>query len=61
MKREKDIVLGLRLNSRAPAQRIPGEALNFSNECWADGLRLAKTSHNHYQHVMDAVRRTLTS
>lgn len=61
MKREKDNVPGLSLNSGAPAQSTPGEALNFSNECWAEGLRLAKTSHDHYQHVMDTVRRTLTS
>lgn len=61
MKRLTDNVLGRWLNSRPPAQRTPDEVLNFFDECWAEGLRLAKTSLVHDQLVMDTVRWTLIS
>ncbi len=60
MKRTRQDVGALWLASRAPEQRTGNEALKFSDECWAEGLRLASSQANHYQHIMDVVRRSLT-
>jgi hypothetical protein len=37
------------------------DALKFSDECWAEGLRLAASQANYYQLIMDVVRWSLTS
>lgn len=47
------------LDSRQPAQRNGNEALKFSDECWAGGLRLAASPSVHYELVMAAIRWTL--
>lgn len=48
------------LAGRAPEQRTGNEALKFSDECWAEGPRLAASQANHYQRIMDVVRWSLT-
>lgn len=47
------------LDTRQPAQRTGNEALKFSDECWAGGLRLAVSPSVHYELVMAAIRMTL--
>ena len=47
------------LESRLPSQRTGREALVFSNECWASGLRLAANQRVHDQLVMQEIRWTL--
>ncbi|WP_131076982.1 hypothetical protein [Klebsiella quasipneumoniae] len=49
------------LDSRQPAQRTGNEALKFSDECWAGGLRLAASRGVHYELVMAAIRGTMIS
>ncbi|MFK3711619.1 hypothetical protein [Leclercia adecarboxylata] len=60
MKRKRQDVGARWLASRVPEKRTGEEALKFSDECWADGLRLAVSQPNHYQHIMDVVRWSLT-
>ena len=59
MKRTRHEVVARWLASRAPEQRTGNEALIFSDECWAGGLRLAASPVVHYELVMAAIRRTL--
>lgn len=37
-------------------QRTANDAEKFACETWDEGLRLAKSPDNHYQHVMNTVR-----
>lgn len=60
MKKTRQDVRARWLASRVPEQRTGEEALKFSDECWAEGLRLAASRANHYQHIMDVVRGSLT-
>jgi hypothetical protein len=60
MKRTRQEVGARWLASRTPERRTGEEALKFSDECWAEGLRLAASQANHYQHIMDMVRWSLT-
>lgn len=60
MKRTRQEVGARWLASRAPERRTGEEALKFSDECWVEGLRLAASQANHYQHIMDVVRWSLT-
>lgn len=45
-------------NTRKPSQRTDAEGEKFSDECWAQGLRLAASQQNHYQLIMNMVRRS---
>ncbi|HEJ7885128.1 TPA: hypothetical protein ACKP7A_002510 [Serratia liquefaciens] len=47
-------------NTRNLSQRTGTEAEKFADECWAKGLRLAASQANHYQHIMEVVRSSLT-
>lgn len=60
MKKTRQNVGARWLASRVPEQRTVEEALKFSDECWAEGLRLAASRANHYQHIMDVVLWSLT-
>ncbi|HHG0625762.1 TPA: hypothetical protein ACPUGO_005082 [Klebsiella pneumoniae] len=60
MKRTRQEVGAIWLGSRAREQRTGEEALKFSDECWAEGLRLAVSRANPYQHIMDVPRWSLT-
>lgn len=60
MKRTRQDVGARWLASHAPEQRTGEEAQKFSDECWAEGLRLAASQANHYQHIMEVVRSSLT-
>lgn len=42
--------------SRPSDQRKAANALKFTDEMWAAGIRLASNQHHHYQHVMDVIR-----
>ncbi|MDJ0042583.1 MULTISPECIES: hypothetical protein [Pantoea] len=56
MKRSIQDVEARWLAGRKPEQRTGNEALKFSDECWAEGMRLAASQANHYQCIMDVVR-----
>lgn len=56
MKRTRQEVEARWLTSRTPERRTGEEAVKFSDECWAEGLRLAASQLNHYQHIMNVVR-----
>ncbi|WP_263754822.1 hypothetical protein [Kosakonia cowanii] len=60
MKRRRQEVEARWLDSRVPEQRTGNEAIKFSDECWEEGLRLDACRANHYQHVIDVVRWSLT-
>jgi len=60
MKRSIQDVEARWLAGREPEQRTGNEALKFSDECWAEGMRLAASQANHYQCIMDMVRWSLT-
>ncbi|MDF7662860.1 hypothetical protein PUG81_28260 [Erwiniaceae bacterium L1_54_6] len=59
MNQKRQAVQGRWLDTRQPAQRTGNEALIFSDECWAGGLRLAASPVVHYELVMAAIHRTL--
>ena len=41
---------------RPAEERTSNHTEQFVDEMWAQGLRLAKTQHLHYQLVMDVIR-----
>ncbi len=61
MKRTRQDIEARWLGSRAPEQRAGEEALKFSDECWAEGLRLAASQANHYQLIMNMIRWSFTA
>lgn len=61
MNQKRQAVYTRWLDTRQPAQRTGNEALEFSDECWAGGLRLSASPSIHYELVMAAIRRTLIS
>lgn len=60
MKRTHQDVGARWLANHAPEQRTGEEAQKFSDECWAEGLRLAASQENHYQYIMNLIRWSLT-
>lgn len=59
-KRTRQEVEARWLDSRESERRTGNEALQFSDECWTEGLRLAASQANHYQRIMDVARWSLT-
>ncbi|HAU5462143.1 hypothetical protein CDU01_10940 [Cronobacter sakazakii] len=55
-KRHHEVVSRMLL-TREPSQLTGSEALEFSDECWSEGIRLAPSPFVHYQMVMDIIRR----
>ncbi|WP_369834960.1 hypothetical protein [Cronobacter sakazakii] len=55
-KRHHEVVSRMLL-TRELSQFTGSEALEFSDECWAEGIRLAPSPFVHYQMVMDIIRR----
>ncbi|MBN3263030.1 hypothetical protein [Pectobacterium brasiliense] len=45
-----------RWQTREAQQRTGEEAIRLADDAWAQGLRLARHQHTHYQLVMDLVR-----
>ena len=59
MNRTRNEVQSRWLASRESSQRTGDEALKFSDECWAGGLRLATSPLVHYELVMASIRWSL--
>lgn len=59
MDRKRQAVQTCWLGSRQPARRTGNKALKFSDESWADGLRLAGRPGVHYELVTAPIRWTL--
>lgn len=59
MNRKRREVESRWLISRQPPQRTGNEALKFSDECWAGGLRLSASQSVHYDLVMASIRWSL--
>lgn len=47
--------------ARPVGQRGPSDAVDFSDELWTEGHRVAKTQTNHYQMVMSIIRGRIES
>lgn len=60
MNRKRREVESRWLTGRQPSQRTGEEALKFSDECWAGGLRLATNQSVHYDLVMASIRWSLS-
>ncbi|MEQ9927957.1 hypothetical protein [Pectobacterium parvum] len=45
--------------TREAQQRTGEEAIRLADDAWAQGLRLSRYQHTHYQLVMDLVRREI--
>lgn len=56
MNRTRNEVQSRWLASREPSLRTGDEAMKFSDECWAGGLRLATSPSVHYELVMASIR-----
>ncbi|WOJ30914.1 hypothetical protein R1917_00490 [Citrobacter koseri] len=61
MKRTRQQVGARWPGSRAPELRTGEEALKFSDECWAEKLRLATSQANHCQLIMSMIRWSFTA
>jgi hypothetical protein len=55
-KRAQDHEIQQRWDARPPERRRAADGMEFADEMWVEGLRLAGDQHTHYQHVMDLVR-----
>lgn len=57
--RLRDQVLGQWM-SRTEDRRKQSDTEPFVNELWNNGMKLALSQADHYQHVMDVIRRKIS-
>ncbi|EOC3062504.1 hypothetical protein [Cronobacter dublinensis] len=56
MNKKRHEVVYHMLLTRGPLRLTGSDALQFSDECWAEGIRLSPSPFVHYQLVMNIIR-----